>query len=260
MRKTLFAVAAFLCTSLFATPALAVKFGVPDGDEHPYVGLMVAYAEDGTPLWRCTGALLSPTVFLTAAHCVEEPAARVQIWFDEVVTAPPYPTSGGYYGDPYPHPEWTGALTVPSTHDIGIVVLDEPVVGITEFAVLPEPGLLDSLATQRGLQDTTFTVVGYGLQSVKPRLSQLRQRMVGTTHLVNLTSALTDGFNIHLSSNPGHWSGGTCFGDSGGPVLLGDTNIVVGVNSFVLNENCAGAGFAYRVDTLDSLAFINSFL
>lgn len=260
MRKTLMAVVAVLVTSLFATPAFAVKFGTPDGNEHPYVGLMVAYDDAGNPLWRCSGALLSPTVFLTAAHCVEEPAARVQIWFDEVVTAPPYPVSGGYFGDPFPHPDYTGVLTVPNTHDIGIVVLDSPVVGITEFAVLPDAGVLDALATQRGRQDVTFTVVGYGLQSVRPRLSSLRQRMVGTTHLVNLNSALTDGFNIHLSSNPGNWSGGTCFGDSGGPVLLGDTNIVIGVNSFVLNENCAGAGFAYRVDTLDSLAFINGFL
>ena len=259
MRKALIPVVAFLCASLFALPALAVKFGTPDGDEHPYVGLMVAYDEEGVPLWRCTGALLSPTVFLTAAHCVEEPADRIQIWFSETMPET-YPISGGVFGDPFPHPNWTGDLTIPATYDIGIVVLDEPVTGITEFAELPGLGLLDELAAQSGPTPVTFTVVGYGLQAVKPRRSALLERRAGTTRLVNLRSALTNGFNVHFSNNPGHWQGGVCFGDSGGPVLLGDTNIVIGVNSFVLNPNCAGTGFAFRVDIEASLSFISSFL
>ena len=86
--------------------------------------------------------------------------------------------------------------------------------------------------------------------------------MLGTVHLINLRSALTDGFNLHYSSNPGAGqggSGGTCFGDSGGPVIHNDPQlgeVIVGVNSFVLNSNCKGAGFAYRVDTAPVQDFI----
>jgi len=56
--------------------ALAVTNGEPDNGAHPFVGLMVADDAEGNPLWRCSGTLISPTVFLTAGHCTEAPAAR----------------------------------------------------------------------------------------------------------------------------------------------------------------------------------------
>lgn len=79
--------------------------------------------------------------------------------------------------------------------------------------------------------------------------------------IVELNSALTGGYNIHLSSNPGKGggTGGLCFGDSGGPAFLDEgSNIVGGVGSFVLNQQCVGAGFYYRVDTQHALDFINA--
>lgn len=48
--------------------AYATTGGQPDGSGHPYVGLVVFDDADG-PAWRCSGTLLSPTVFLTAGHC-----------------------------------------------------------------------------------------------------------------------------------------------------------------------------------------------
>jgi len=63
---------------------------------------------------------------------------------------------------------------------------------------------------------------------------------------------------ILLSNN--HSTGGTCFGDSGGPNFLGDTNIVAGVTSFGLNGNCAGTGGVFRMDRQNVLDFVNSFL
>ena len=46
----------------------------------------------------------------------------------------------------------------------------------------------------------------------------------------------------------------------GGPDLEGGTNIIIGVNSFGTNYNCAGLGYSARVDTEDVLSWINSLL
>jgi len=53
---------------------------------------------------------------------------------------------------------------------------------------------------------------------------------------------------------------GICFGDSGGPILLGDTDLAVGIASFVNNGQCAGNAFAYRLDTAESLDFLAPYL
>ena len=274
MKKLL--IGACLLVALMAGVAFAIQYGVPDGNDHPYVGIVVVYDKDGNPLWRCSGTLVSPTVFLTAGHCVSAPAAKAMIWFDPEpaqLFAKHYPwknfpnfpaelpTLADASGTPVPHPNFTGALTIPQTSDVGVVVLDKPVV-MSKYGVIADVGTLDELSTRRGKQDTTFKVVAYGLQSVKPTLSAVPQRRRGTVSLVNLRSNLTDGWNIHYTNNPGkgNGEGGTSFGDSGGPVFLGDSNIIVAVNSFVLNANSKGAGFGYRVDTEYAQEFLDDFL
>jgi hypothetical protein len=134
-----------------------------------------------------------------------------------------------------------------------MVILDSaPGLG---YASVADIGTLDSMATKRGRQQTWFTVVGYGLQDIKPVEMADRTRLTATVQLVNLRSALTDGYNLHQTAAPGT-GGGICLGDSDGPVFLNDTSVIVAVNSFVLNENCAGAGFGYRVDTQAAQDFI----
>ena len=257
MRRRLVAwLAALVLLLAAAAPAAAVTDGVPDGSAHPYVGLVVFYDAAGTPQWRCSGTLLAPTVLLTAGHCTEG-AASAQVWFEPVVTrASGYPSSGGITGTPYTHPAFVWAL--PNTSDVGIVVLDRRV-RLSTYAALPTAGTLDALARQRGQQEVTFTVVGYGLQAVRPRTMADTVRLQATVRLVNLGNALTGGYNIFHTGSKGT-GGGTCFGDSGGPVFLGTSNVVVGITSWVLNENCAGGGGAYRTDIATSLDFISSFL
>lgn len=240
-----------------AQPAYAVKFGTPDGNAHPSVGLEVFYDSAGAPLWRCSGTLLSATVFLTAGHCTDG-AASAQVWFQEKVSqVPAYPYSGGITGTPYTHPSFI--WRIPNTSDVGVIVLSTPATHTTSYGQLPALGALDTLATQRGRQNVSFTVAGYGLQGVKPRYSALRDRMQATVQLVNLRSALTDGYNIQHTNAPGT-GGGTCFGDSGGPVFFGTSNVVAGITSFVMNENCAGSSFAYRTDIANTLNWVNGFL
>lgn len=256
--KAIVLIATILAIALAALPAGAITGGVPDGGQHPYVGLVVFYNAAGTPLWRCSGTLLTPTIFLTAGHCTapDGPAvpASAQVWFDEnVTTASGYPYSGGVMGTPYTHPSFNfGAF--PATYDVGVVVLSTPVMD-KGYGALPPVSLLSDLDTRRGQQDLTFMVVGYGLQEIKPTFMAERSRLKATSTLVNLRSALTDGYNLHTSNNPGkgngrgETSGGTCFGDSGGPVFYpADSSQVVGITSFGLNQNCKGADFAFRTD------------
>jgi hypothetical protein len=240
-------------------PASAITYGTPDGDAHPYVGLVVFYDASGKPLWRCSGTLIAPTVFLTAGHCTFD-TASAQVWFDPAAPAG-YPVTGGVTGTPYAHPGYDDFASFPNTGDVGVVILDSPVY-LDTYGVLADVGTLNSLAKQRGKQETRFTAVGYGLQGVKPVYQSDRVRYQGTVSLVNLNSALTDGYNIQVTANPGkgNGAGGTCFGDSGGPLFLYGTNAIVGVTSFGLNANCKGTSFIFRTDTASADSFIRSFL
>jgi Trypsin len=247
---------------LMTATALAVRFGVPDQGEHPFVGLIVFSDTNGTPQWRCTGTLISPTVMLTAGHCTEL-NGPARVYFDERITSttqPGYPLAGGVTGQAHTYPLWQGGLLLPNTGDAGVVVLDSPVAA-GPFPTLAPEGYLDALATARGNKDVNFKVVGYGLQSVRPVESALRDRLKAWVQLVNLRSALTDGYNLHTTNAPGGGTGGggTCFGDSGGAIFTA-ANEIVAVNSFVLNNNCAGASFGYRVDTADVRAWVLGFL
>ena len=133
-----------------------------------------------------------------------------------------------------------------------------------EYGELPAAGALDGLATARGIRDTVFTVSGYGLtrrtevHSAVPNISY-RERLMAKSTLVNLNSALNGGYNLQTQGN-GDERGGTCSGDSGGPVFLGGftSNLVVAVTSFGLNRLCRGTDFGYRIDRQEVLDWINS--
>lgn len=119
---------------------------------------------------------------------------------------------------------------IPDTRDAGLVILDQPIV-LAEYGQLAPAGTLRRLKA-RGAKNTLFTVSGYGLtyraqaQSATGNIS-FRSRLMAQSVLTNLNSALNDGFNLQTQGN-GDSLGGTCSGDSGGPVFLG--------------------GFAYRSD------------
>lgn len=258
MRRMVWLLAAAAMLLALPLPAGAITDGELDGNGHPYVGLMVAQDADGNPLWRCSGTLLSSTLFLTAGHCTEAPAAHVEIWFDaDVESGIPqngYPFEGDAGGTPYTHPNYDPNAFY--LHDLGAVVLDQQE-RMSKYGALPKLDVLDKLATSRGTQDVTFTAVGYGLQRINPVFIEAeRVRMVSHPHLIQINGGLVGDFSLLLSNN--HSTGGTCFGDSGGPNFIGDSNVIGGVTSFGLNGNCAGTGGVYRVDKADDLDWLKS--
>ena len=252
------AATALLATAL-AVPAVAITDGTPDGNGHPYVGIMVAQNAAGAPMWRCTGTLLSPTIFLTAGHCTEAPAAHVEIWFDKgpiPVSPTGYPYVGDVGGTPHTHPQFDPNAFY--LYDLGVVVLDEPV-HMAAYGALPTLNQLDSLKVRRS---TTFTSVGYGLQKSFPDAAAwkevaIRARLVAYPHLLQINTPWTGDGSMLLSNNAN--TGGTCFGDSGGPNFLGDSNVVAAVTSFGISPTCGGTGGVYRVDRADDLAWLATF-
>jgi V8-like Glu-specific endopeptidase len=258
--KLLVLVAAVALMLILVVPALAITDGELDGNGHPYVGLMVAQDGSGNPLWRCSGTLLSDKLFLTAGHCTETPAAHVEIWFDADVDAGRpgngYPFDGQVGGTPYTHPQYNPNAFY--LYDLGVVVLDEPF-PMSAYGTLPALNQLDSLKTQRGKQDVTFTAVGYGLQKSFPDAASWKEvaqriRMVAYPQLIQINTGFTGDSSLLLSNNAN--TGGTCFGDSGGPNFIDKSNVVGGVTSFGINGNCAGTGGVYRVDRADDLNWL----
>jgi len=250
----------------------AITGNFVDDSEHPFVGLVVFYDASGEFSHRCSGSLVSPSVFLTAGHCVDG-VRTARVYFQQDAGANFNPTLGydpntGYPVDCFSQPCTTSdelynfgyPAGFPNTKDVGLVILDQPIT-LSEYGVLAAAGSLDRLATQRGRQDVTFTVSGHGLSYINPVVVRsYRRRLMVNSRLVNLRSALTDGFNLQTTNNPGI-GGGTCFGDSGGPVFYGafQSNVIVGVTSFGLTSQvCAGVDFAYRTDQAEVIAWILS--
>jgi hypothetical protein len=269
MRRTWTILLAIALVASIAVPATAItRGGTLDGDDHPYVGLMVAGFGDAdgfTPAWRCSGALISPTVYVTAGHCTYE-AEHVEIWFDTDVQGGedrlgyPFPSEYSVSGTPHTHPAYLDEAFY--LYDLGVVVLDEPV-DLDGYASLPQLGAVDELA--KGRKDATVTAVGYGLQGVVPQFRDDLTRYQADLMVVDTTGVLgqqryfgrfVGEGSFTVSGDAKH--GGTCFGDSGGPVLVGDT--ILGVTSFGLNGNCAGIGGSYRIDTVTALDFIRGLL
>ena len=253
-----------------AGPAEAITDGDLDGGGHPYVGLMIAKGADGNAMWRCSGTLLSPTLFLTAGHCTEAPAVTAMVWFTDNVPLGSggtpgnlcntgrvgYPCTGGVSGTPNTHP-----LYDPNRfyyRDLGLVVLDSPG-SMPSYGVLPTADQSDALKPSRA---TTFTAVGYGLQKAFPsaagwKTQAQRTRMVAYPHLVQINTGFTGDFSLLLSNNAN--TGGTCFGDSGGPNFYGSSNVIAGVTSYGLNGTCAGTGGVYRLDRSWNLSWLAGF-
>ena len=238
--------ASVLVSLLLAAPAGAITSGSPDGNGHPNVGGLVAAEAypDGT--WTyCSGTLISPTVFLTAAHCVE--GARVRVTFSSAYQDGDKTYTGTWHADP----AYNQSQSDP--HDIAVVVLDKPVKGVAP-ARLPQAGSLSKLS---GSQQ--FTSVGYGAYEVTNQpgghnylYNDVRGVATGTLNSVNPAW-------LRISMNPSHGDGGTCYGDSGGPNFLASTDIVA-ATTITGDAVCRSTNVDYRLDTDSARSFLGQFV
>ena len=243
---------AFLAAAL---PLYGVTNGQPDGNAHPYVGVMIQPIPSQPGFVTvCSGSALSATKFLTAAHCAD-PTMPVFVSFK---SGPPFGAGSFIPGTFHPDPAWCPGcgpgLQGFDSNDVAVVILSAAA-NLSGFAALPSPNLADTLEMR-----TPVDVVGYGTQGFirgggPPGQIFLFTRYFAPSLLIQSNNVSSDEF-LKLTANPAA-GGGICFGDSGGPDLLGGTNIVLGVNSFVTNNNCAGVTYSQRVDLPDILAFIN---
>lgn len=259
--------------SAFAPDHLDVTFGQPDGTQHPWVVTLLFQQQSG--LYSCSGTLLSEYVVLTAGHCTEENGvANLATWVRNDPVIDPVaeiPTYGGLVpwldalwvtGTAVPHPEYSDFAEFPATYDVGLVLLDEPI-SVSAHGVLPEIGLLDELMKGNGAKQRRFTAVGYGLQGLIPPFEQTDwERYVGESTLINVNSAYAgDDQSAGFTNNPGKGdgSGGTCFGDSGGPLFWKDTNVIGAVVSFGFTP-CIGIDYQFRMDTAIAQDFVEPYL
>lgn len=249
-------VAAVAVLVMAFSPVAAVTDGEYAGeDDYPYVGLMVAFV-DGSPAWRCSGTFVSPQLYVTAGHCTFG-ADHVEIWLahnvEDYRAEYDYPWDGDVSGTPYTHESYNDAAFY--MYDLGVVVIDRgPKPKLDRYGVLPEYDQLDSLS-----QGAQFTAVGYGLQESYPTEADWKTvadlyRMIAYPQLLQINGGIVGSDSLLLSNNAN--TGGTCFGDSGGPNFIGDSPVIGGVTSFGMNGTCAGTGGVYRIDRADDLNWI----
>lgn len=263
---SLFILAVMALSLIIVPPATAINWGQAD-TEHTNVGAIVVEIPDDGPHLLCSGTLIAPNVFLTAGHCTDALAFYMfyfdldiddihVIFYQDALDEDEWLSVADFYT----HPDYGGSRSNP--HDVGVLILAESPTGI-EPATLPKEGLLDELkkdgALRQGSNGADFTVVGYGgtLDWPPPVITYEDQRQYAVSEYQALLKSW-----LRLSQNQATGDGGTCSGDSGGPAFWtepGGGEILVGITSWGDPQTVA-TGFYYRVDTADTLDFIEQVL
>jgi secreted trypsin-like serine protease len=244
-----------------AAPAFAITFGEPDGNGHPNVGSIVLRVPEQGLVQLCSGTLIAPTVFLTASHCtivldelaITNPEIDVLVTFDPSIAE----NNTFYTGTWYTNPAFMAGNGQSDPGDVGVIVLNQAP-PITP-ARLPSAGMLDELQASHGLKDTRFTAVGYG--TVRDSKKKGFAAIIGNLDRNRSEQgylSLTEAW-LTLSMNVSTGSGGTCYGDSGGPHFIyingAETNIVASI-TITGDAPCRATDKTYRMDSGAARAFL----
>ena len=243
---------------VWTPPAKAITFGTLDNGLHPNVGALLFKLEDDSMAMVCSGTLISPTIFLTASHCVAwMPSAGISaedvfVTFADEIGEGPFYRAASYHVNPnYGHDE-------ANPFDVAVVVLEDPIIDIAP-AHLPTAGLLHDLKAEGSLKYQRFVAVGYGtVREDKTHDGQSLFWDPVRRYAEQEPLALEPSWLL-ISMNPSTGNGGTCYGDSGGPHFLSDTNIVVAV-TVTGDRFCRATDKTYRMDTPSAREFLGQFV
>lgn len=271
-------------TSAAAPGAQAITGGGLDTANHYSAVGMIAFYEGGAR-FRCSATLVSPKVLLTAAHCTAGTAGKTIVNFSyDIAEQGPIPLPPaedpdvGYdnvgngviaddkgrewhTGTPYAHPKYSNFTDRKNWNDVGVVILDTPINGVDPAEIAPV-GTLDAIPKST-LNRTLFRVVGYGteVRRYEPLPEDTNQGKRPTPHSFPLVRRYADAPGQKLTSqilqvngniHDTRGTGGSCFGDSGGPTFFpgegqADEKIVT-VTSYGYTDNCRYLDGLQRVD------------